>query len=344
LKAAVIHKPGVISVEKVETPPPEPGKVLVKVKAVGISRSDIDLIKGTHPYAAQKDPYPVIPGNQWSGIVAKVGEGVIGVEKGERVVGDTTIGCGKCTYCRTGNYHLCFSVEKTGITINGAMAEYILVPASSVHPFTWITYEEAALLAPFATVLYALRRADIPPGVDVLVLGSNPLALAAVQIAKVFGASRVFASDFESEGRLRGARKVGADIIVSVDPKRDHLTQIRNQIKKRYINVVLETTGAPEGIPLGLRLTKRRGSLLFLTTFTKKSNEFDLDAVILKELGIFGIAEGPGMWDEVISLVNKEKIRITPLITHKFKLKDIVRAFDFVRYRMENVIAALITL
>ncbi|MFX0197708.1 MAG: zinc-binding dehydrogenase [Candidatus Hodarchaeota archaeon] len=343
MKAAVIHKKENISVENVETPQIEPGKVLVKIKAVRISPSDIDLLKGTHPLISQKDLYPVIPGNQWSGIVAQVGEGVIGIEKGERVVGDTAIGCGKCTHCRTGNYHLCFSVEIPGLTLNGGMAEYILVPASMLHPFTWITYDEAALIAPITTVLHAIKRAEIPRGLDVLIWGSNPIALAAIQLIKVFGASRVFVGDLWSKNRLQVAKKVGADIIVSVDPDRDHLAQIRTKIKKRFVNVVFETSGSPEGIPLSLNLTKRGGRLLFLTKFGKKSSEFDLDAVILKELTLFGISEGPGAWDEAITLVNEEKVKLSPLITHKFKLNDLKEAFDLVQYQMDNVIAALIT-
>jgi len=343
LKAAVIHKPGEISFENVETPPLEPGKVLVKVKAVGISSSDIDLFKGTHPYSVQKDPYPVIPGNQWSGSVEKVGEGVVGIEKGQRVVGDTTIGCGKCTYCRAGKYHLCFSVEKAGISTNGAMAECIVVPASSVHSFSWVTYEEAALLAPFAQAIYTLKRLDIAPGSDVLVLGSNPLALASLQIAKILGASRVFASDFESTEQLKVARKVGAHIIAPIDPEKNHIGQIRDQIKKRYVAIFLETTGSQEGIPIGLRLTKRGGYMLFLKTLAQNPNEFDLNRVILKEMTIYGIGEGPGMWEDAINLTKKEQIKINPLITHKFKLKDVKSAFNIVQNRMENVIAALIT-
>ena len=343
MKAAVIHEKGVISVEDVETPQIEPGKVLVRVKAVGISPSDIDLLTGTHPSIAQRDPYPVIPGNQWSGIVEQVGEGVIGIEKRERVVGDTTIGCGKCTYCRTGNYHLCFSVEKVGVTINGAMAEYILVPASSVNTFSLIRYEEAALLAPFAMMLHAIKRADIPPGSDVMILGSNPLSLAAVQLTKAFGASRVFVSDFWSEDPLRAVKKVGADIIVSVDPDSDHLSQIRSKINKRFVDVVFETTGLPEWIPLSLKLTKRRGRLLFLNTLTEKSSDFDINKVILKELIILGIVGGPGAFEEAITLVNSEKVKISPLITHKFKLKDVGKALDIVHYRMDNVIACIIT-
>lgn len=339
----MIHGKENISVEKVKTPQIEPGKVLVKVKAVRISPSDVDILKGTHPYTSQKELYPVIPGNQWSGIVTQVGEGVVGIEKGERVVGDTVIGCGKCTHCRTGNYHLCFSVEIPGVTLDGGMAEYTLVPASMLHPFMWITYDEAALLAPIATVLHAIKRADIPRGLDVLIWGSNPISLAIIQLTKVFGASRVFIGDFWSTARLRVAKKIGADIIVSVDPDRDHLAQIRSKIKKRFVNVVFETSGKPEGIPLSLNLTKRGGRLLFLTKFGDKSSDFDLDAVILKELTLFGVAGGPGVWDEAITLVNEEKVKLSPLITHKFKLKDVKEAFDLVRYQMNNVIAALIT-
>ncbi len=344
MKAAVIHEPGRITIEDVETPNPEFGQVLVKIKAVGISRSDIDLIKGSHPYLEYKELYPVTPGNYWSGIVEKVGEDVVGVQKGERVVGDTAIGCGKCTYCRVGNYHLCFSIEKTGLTIAGAMAECIVVPTSSIYPFSWVIYEEASLLAPFAKILHALNRAPIPQGTDVIVFGSDLIAQAAVQIAKIKGASRVFISDFLAEKRLQLTRKLGANITISIDPNRDHITQIRAQIQKRFVNTVIETTGAPEGAPLSLRLAKRRGIIHFLSHLTNKSTEFDLDMIILKELSIIGSVDGPGMWEEVINLVKDEKIKIAPLITHKFKLKDAPKAFDIVRYQMEDVVAALITL
>ena len=142
---------------------------------------------------------------------------------------------------------------------------------------------------------------------------------------------------------MKVARKIGAHIIAPMDPEKNHLGQIRDQIKKRYVSIFLETTGSQEGIPIGLRLTKRGGCMLFLKTLAQNPNEFDLNRVILKEMTIYGIGEGPGMWEDAINLTKKEQIKINPMITHKFKLKEVKTAFDIVQNRMENVIAALIT-
>ena len=145
MNAVVIKEPGRVSLEQVEIPRPQPGFVLVKVKAAAVCATDLEVLDGNIPAS-----YPLIPGHEWSGIVEEAGSGEDRHWIGKRVVGSNDVACLKCDACRSGNWRYCKEFEEIGFKRNGAYAEYVQVPA----------YASFRRIFPFSTAPFANRWAS----------------------------------------------------------------------------------------------------------------------------------------------------------------------------------------
>ncbi len=115
-------------IREVPKPVPKTNDVLIKVKAVGICGSDMPIFAGI-----SKWPLPLIPGHEFAGVIEEVGSGVKDFEAGDRVTAGLVINCGECIYCRQGLESLCENIVETGIHVDGAFAEYVTVPAKTLH-------------------------------------------------------------------------------------------------------------------------------------------------------------------------------------------------------------------
>src|SRR5690348_10350482 len=177
MKAIVIESPGQIRLAEMTLPAPGPDEVLIRSRAVGICGSDVELYQGTRPEGFYC--YPLVPGHEWSGEVAAIGERVRGLSVGDRVVAEGILSCGICRNCRTGLTNLCEAgYDEIGFTRPGGMAEYVAVPARLVHTLPpESSLEEAALLEPTAVVVHGFLRAQPRAGGTVVVIGDGNIGL-----------------------------------------------------------------------------------------------------------------------------------------------------------------------
>ena len=204
MKAVVIEKPFYATIVDCATPSIAPNQVLVRVGAVGICASDVEVYEGTRP--ADYVRYPCQPGHEWAGTVVAVGREVAHLKLGDRVAVEGHHFCGKCYFCQRGQTNLCQYYNEFGFTLPGAYADYVAVRADLAHPFTPdLPFEVAALTEPAACAGHGLLRAGVQSGDTVVVIGPGTIGLLGVAWAKALGAGRIIAVgvDRNNEGFAR---------------------------------------------------------------------------------------------------------------------------------------------
>jgi len=321
LKAAVLHAPYDIRIEELPRPTLPKGHVLVKVIAVGICGTDLAMYRGN--LAPRK--LPLVPGHEFSGLVERVGEGVDPSMEGTRVVAEINVTCGKCWFCKHGLRTHCLFRKAIGIDLDGAMAEYVLVPVSNLHVLPeGISFEEAVLVEPLAAVVRMAQLVDIPIGSTVVILGSGPIGLLSLQVVKLRGATQVVAIDLLEE-RLQVARELGADITLNLSEESDPVSRILEITDNKGADVVVEATGDPKALDLALKMVRPRGVIAAKSTHGLPTT-FNYTELVVKEISLVGSRCGP--FEHAISLISKGLVNVNKLITHIMPLDEVARAFD----------------
>ncbi len=192
MRALVITGPGEAEVRDVAPPEPRPGEVVVDVDRAGVCGTDLELFTGEMSYLhTGQAQYPLRIGHEWTGTISVLGAGTDSSWLGRRVAGDTMIGCGHCTRCRTGRHHVCADRYEIGVRNGwpGALAEQLRVPVSGLHklPGT-VDATLGALVEPGANALRAVEGAGLRPGDRLLVLGPGTIGLLAAKFGLAQGA------------------------------------------------------------------------------------------------------------------------------------------------------------
>src|SRR5271154_2084313 len=200
-----------------DRPVPAPGEMLIRIAACGICGSDVHGYDGT---SGRRIP-PLVMGHEAAGTVAEVGDGVRQFNAGDRVTFDSTVYCGECEYCRSGDVNLCDSRQVVGVSCgdyrrHGAFAEYVVVPERIVYRLPdELGFAEAAMLEAVSVGLHAVRVAELNGGETALVIGAGMIGLLTLQAARAAGCSRVFVADLDPT-RLELAREMGADETIHI--------------------------------------------------------------------------------------------------------------------------------
>ena len=194
-----------------DVPMPElgPRDVRIRVHLAGICGTD-KHIHDWDAWAASRIPTPVTVGHEFVGTVDAIGSAVGRVALGQRVAGEGHIGCGRCEPCRTGNGHICESVDIIGVDRDGTFADHVVLPEDNIWPLDpAIPDEVAAIMDPLGNAMHTVMSAGVS-GRSVLVTGAGVIGLMAIAIARAAGAGTIVATDVD-ERRLERARAMGAD-------------------------------------------------------------------------------------------------------------------------------------
>lgn len=308
--------------KQVYKPKPQPGEVLIKVRAVGICGTDVPILKGLRPV-----PYPFIAGHEFSGDIAELGEGVKNYQIGDRVTPSIVIGCGDCYYCRKGIEVLCDNILETGIHLDGAFAEYVTVPEKILHRLPEnMSYETGASIDPVASAYRPIKKAGIGSQDNVLIFGPGPIGLYTVQLAKAEGAKKIIVAGINGdEARLELAKELGADYCINLSSE-NLLEKVAEYTDGRMADVVMEVTGNEEAFTLCLDSVRKEGKIVLVGINHKPTNA-NMEKIVRKEIKIEGSLCYTWLeYKECIELVNTGKIRVDPLISHRFNLRDMDRA------------------
>ncbi|MDQ3122853.1 MAG: alcohol dehydrogenase catalytic domain-containing protein [Actinomycetota bacterium] len=339
MRAIVIEKPNSVALREVDTPTPGSGDVRVRSIQAGICRTDLDIAAGT------LDPrwvrFPVVPGHEWSGVIESVGEGVIGLEPGTRVVCEGNIACLSCPRCRVGDTHLCASYDAVGFTRSGGYGEFVVVPARVVHLLPdHVSFDAAVLVEPGAVVLKALERARIEPGETVGVVGIGALGAIAIRLVRLHSPAAIVAYGVRDE-ELELAFALGADSVVNV-AEVDAEVETR-KLTGRGLDVVVETAGAVTAFELSTRLAREGGRIAALG-IAGHGHELRLpaDRIALRDLSVFGsVGYTTAAWVRMVGLLRERLVELDPIVTHRYPLERFEDAFALMDDR-RGVVAKIV--
>lgn len=330
--------PQKIRLEEVKIPYLKEDEVLIQVKRCGICGSDIHSYKGKHPFVHP----PIVLGHEFSGIVSEIGKKVENFHKEDKVTVEPNIACGKCYNCRHGRYNICKYLKVIGnIGYNGAFAEFISVPKNKVIKLPEeISFEEGALIEPTAVAVHAVKKSEQKIGDKVLIFGAGPIGLLTMQIARVSGAREIIITDL-LDYRLKKAKDLGADKIIN--PTSQNLEEF---IEKTYgedgIDLIYDCVVVEETLSQAIRIA-RKGTKIIIVGVPEENPKINLAYIGDRELELIGsLMYIRDDFEEAINLIQKKKIKVAPLITHSFKLKDIQKAFELILEKKESVIKVLI--
>lgn len=323
MQVAVLTAPGRFAIENRPIPKPDRDEALIRIARVGICGTDMHIFNGH--YAAEG--LPMIPGHEFTGTIAAVGEDAA-LTVGDRVVVDMNIGCGVCYWCRRNEVLNCASVRQMGITMDGAFAEYMVVPARLVIPAPVdMPFDVLALTEPLACVVRAARKANITFGQSVVVLGAGPIGHLHVQLLCAIGAAPVIVSDLSPE-RVDLALKHGADIGVT-DGARLR-SAVMDATDGRGADVVIESVGLPQLYAKALGLIRKGGHVAaFGLTGPDADLPLNILTTILQENSIKGSVAGMGEdMHDALTLLRHKRIDPAPFLGADYPLRDIQQAFD----------------
>ena len=337
MKAVRIHGPMKVSIDEVPVRALGEHDVLVKVKAAGLCGTDYELYTNDMVYLKEGlAALPLIPGHEWSGQVEILGKNVTKIHVGDKVSGECTVSCGECEFCQKGRSSQCTNRTETGIMKrDGGFAEYIVFPETHLHKFNKLSFEEASLIEPTGIALNAVIRGGVTPLDNVLVIGPGPIGLQTAQIAKkVFGAKKVILSGTRDE-RLGRAKTYGLDGTINIykENLKDRVTEIT---EGKMIDVVIETSAGIDVFKEIKEIIRPFGRVVVIGFFGSKKPEIDWDVFSTRDITIIGALGSPGIWDNVIEMLESGKIETKSLISHTMKLEDFEKGIDTMVNRKEN--------
>lgn len=341
METAVLINKRKITVIRVEKPRPQPQEVLIQTKAVGICGTDLSIYKGEFPQIK----LPMVMGHEAAGVIVKVGNSVKDFGEDERVVVDPGLSCGKCWFCKRGSYYQCENLRTIGVDADkGAFAEYFTALAVNCyrlpHEMSW---EEAALVDTLACPLHSMNLLPSEWGEVVAVLGPGAGGLCFLQLAKLRGARKVILTGTRSE-RLSLGKELGADLVINIKEENDIIQKIREETNGRGVDLSIVACGAGQAVRDAISMTRRQGRIMIYGVFNKPIDMIDVEAIMIKELTIYGSAGASWAYDAAISLISSKRVKVESMITHRFKLECLKKAFKIIEERKEGYIKGVVIL
>ncbi len=330
MKAVRMYAPGDLRVEETAAPEVKPDEALVKVMAVGVCGSDIPRANKYGAHIA-----PIILGHEFGGVIVEKGAEVKNFEVGDHVTAPPLIPCGKCHWCKKGEYSLCDYYDYYGSRRDGAMAQFIAVKESNLLKVRKdVKFEDIATTDPCANALHAMYKANFREGESVCIVGAGAIGLFAVQYAKIKGASRIAVVDIWDE-KLKMALDVGADTVIN-SMKEEPVEIIREITDGMGMDIVIDFSGAPAAQKQCISYACKQGRVVFLGISHQglQLTEKEVDYIQRGELQIIGswnsfTAPFPGRdWIGSIDLFENHGMTAKDIISHRLTLDEVPGIFE----------------
>ncbi len=305
-------------------------QVLIRVEYIGICGSDIHTFEGHYNQNAEN----LTIGHEFAGVVAEVGKNVTNVKVGDRVTSETTFKiCGKCRYCKEGQYNLCSTRKGLGTQQDGAMAQYIVARAASCHILPKnVSTRDASITEAAACAYHGVYRADIKSGDIVLVLGPGPIGLLVAQVVMSRGGRVVMTGLTQDAGRLKIAKeRFGVEF--TVDVLKDDLEGLVNSLTDGYgADVCYDCSGAVPSMQTGMKLLRKQGQYVQVGLFAREVIEVNFSHIIQKELRVTGSrSQNTHDWEPTLKLMSEGKINADKMITHEVGIDEWEKAYKLIK-------------
>jgi L-iditol 2-dehydrogenase len=352
MKAWVLGAPDELSL--VDKPVPEPGaaEVLVRIDAVAICATDLEIISHGLPASIEGElPFNkgYTPGHEYMGTIVKLGPSVDEFQLGDRIAVEIHAGCGRCQRCREGMYTSCLNYgfqskghRANGFSADGGFAEYAVNHVNTmVHVPDEMPDEEATLIVTAGTAMYGLDvLGGIIAGEGVVVTGPGPIGLMGAGVAKALGAQPVILTGTRHR-RLEMGRRLGADVVINVNDE-DPVTAVRRVTRGKGVQYVLECSGAPNALNEAARMVNRGGRIC-LAAFPHQPVSVDLAYIVRNNIYVFGIrGEGKSATHRAAALMAQRRFDAKLIHTHTFPLAELPTALRYARDRVEDAIKVVV--
>ena len=348
MKAALKTSTGEFEISEVDAPKvTRPDWVLARVRVAGICGTDLRHWKKHEPSLECK-----IMGHELAGEVIEVGEDVVNVKPGDRVVIETLLGDETCDWCRVQQYNLCPHLYPVRMeTISQAFATYVSGPAKKFYKLPdHVSFEEAALLDTFSVSLHAQHLSGLKINDKVAIVGAGCIGLAQMQLAKASGADVIIFDVVDSSLQL--AKELGADVVVNTKNE-DAYAKVMEYTNYRGADIVFECAGGssmPDTLPQATSLARIGGKVVIVGGFDpgKTSIPLEWERIQMGQVQLIPSASY-SFWDIYpemqicLDLLSKGKINAKKMVTHSFPLDEINKAFDTAQDK-ENTHAVFVAL
>jgi threonine dehydrogenase-like Zn-dependent dehydrogenase len=342
MKAVVFWGKDQIAVEEVPRPSPRAGEAVIRITTTTICGTDVHIVRGEYPVRPG-----LVLGHEPVGVIEELGAGLEETYSvGQRVIVGAITPCGQCFYCLNGTHSQCGGALggwRFGNTINGAWAEYLLVPdaRANLAPIPPELSDEDVLLCPdiFSTGLSGAESGQIKVGDSVAVFAQGPIGLCATLGAKLRGAALIVAVD-HVPARLAMAKRFGADVVINY-LEQDPVAAIKRLTGGRGADAAIEALGKQETFESALRAIRPGGTLSSLGVYAGK-------LVAPYEAIYAGLGDqrivttlcpgGKERMRRLMAMIEHHRVDLSPLITHRFGLDHIHDAFDLFSTQREGVL------
>lgn len=334
MKVAMYYSNSDVRLQEQPVPKIGEGELLIKVWASGICGSDM-----MEWY--RKHKVPLVLGHEIAGEIVKVGKGVAKYKKSQRIACSHHVPCGECHYCKMGHETVCETLRKTNFD-PGGFAEYVRLPMINVEKGVYVlpdnvSYEEATFTEPLACILRGQRLASIKKGHTVLVIGCGMSGLLHIQMAKLNGASKIFATDI-IDPKLKAAKDFGANEVFNA---RNYGPETLKKLNNgRLADIVVLCASAAPAIEQALKSVDRGGAVLFFAAANKDTKiPLDINEIFWRnEITLTSsYAASPEEHLEALKLISGRKVNVKDMITHRFGLTDTQKGFKLVAEGKESI-------
>mgnify|MGYP001173541945 FL=1 len=357
MKAWVLGNPNELKLIEKDVPIPGKCEVLVRIDAVAICATDLDVIsKG--PPAMIKGGLPFnknfTPGHEYMGTIVALGPSVDEFLIGDRVTVEIHAGCGQCKRCRMGMYTSCHNYglnygEKNkghranGFTTDGGFKQYAINHINTLIKIPDdMTDEEATLVVTAGTTMYGLTElGGLVSGESLAVIGPGPIGLLGVAIAKSLGASPVILIGTRND-RLEIGKKLGADFILNIKDEKNIVEAVKSKAGNIGVDYVIECAGTEQALNDSILMTNRGGKIC-LAAFPHDKVKIDIPNMVINNIYMYGIrGEGKSATHRAISFMKDKRFDAKLIHTHTFKLDDLPTALKYAKERIDNALKVVV--
>ena len=356
MRAWVLGGPHELTLGTKPVPVPKRAEVLVRIDAVAICATDLDVIANGPPAMIEGGaPFHknFTPGHEYMGTVAALGPGVDEFKIGDRITVEIHNGCGQCKRCRQGMYTSCLNygmnygdVDKghraNGFTTDGGFAEYNVNNINTIIKIPdAMSDEEATLVVTAGTAMYGLTElGGLIAGESVVVTGPGPIGLLGVAVAKALGAEPVILTGTR-DARLEIGRALGADHVVNVTRDKP-VEAVRRLMGGKGVDYVLECSGAASAVNDAIYMVNRGGKVC-LAAFPHEQTLVDVAHIVRNNIYLYGIrGEGKSATHRAQAFMAQKRFDATKIHTHTFPLEDLPTALEYARERIEDAIKVVV--
>ena len=357
MKAWVLKSPNELELKTKAVPTPGYSEVLVKIDAVAICATDLDvisygppaLIEGEKPFNKE-----FTPGHEYMGTVVALGPSVDEFQIGDRVTVEIHSGCGQCKRCRMGMYTSCHNYglnygkknkghRANGFTSDGGFKQYAINHINTLIKVPDdMTDEEATLVVTAGTTMYGLTElGGLVAGESLVVIGPGPIGLLGVAVAKALGADPVILIGTRND-RLEIGKKLGADVVLNVNEENDIVNSVKSLVGDLGADYVVECAGTEKALDDAIMMTNRGGKIC-LAAFPHDPIKVNIPYMVINNIYIYGIrGEGKSATHRAMAFMKQKRFNAKLVHTHTFKMNELPTALKYAKERIDGAIKVVI--